>query len=66
MPVKNRWFADAKRARKPDDPDQSERFIEMAKEAGAEAESPIFDKVLRKVAATPRDSKAGKPAAKKG
>jgi hypothetical protein len=40
---------------KPDDPEQSKRFVEMAKKAGADAESPIFDKVLRKVAATPRD-----------
>ena len=43
------------RTAKLDDPEQSKRFVELAKEAGASAESPIFDKVLRKVAATPRN-----------
>jgi hypothetical protein len=34
----------------PDDPAQSKRFIEMAREVGAEEPSPDFERVFRKVA----------------
>jgi hypothetical protein len=43
---------------KPDDPEQSKRFIEMAREIGADASREKFDRALKKVAAskrTPRD-----------
>jgi hypothetical protein len=36
---------------KPDDPEQSKRFIDMAREVGAEQPSPDFERVFRKVAA---------------
>jgi hypothetical protein len=34
----------------PDDPAQSKRFIDMAREIGAEKASPDFERVFRKVA----------------
>jgi hypothetical protein len=33
-----------------DDPEQSKRFIDMAREVGAEKPSPNFERVFRKVA----------------
>lgn len=39
-----------KTAPKSDDPEQSKRFIEMAREVGAEEPSPDFERVFRKVA----------------
>jgi hypothetical protein len=42
---------------KPDDPDQSKRFIEMAREVGAEEPSPDFERVFRKVAEKPKRSR---------
>jgi hypothetical protein len=45
---------------KPDDPAQSKRFIEMAREVGAEEPSPQFEHVFRKVAEKPtRKGKGG-------
>lgn len=44
-----------KSAPKPDDPEQSKRFIDMAREVGAEEPSPDFERVFEKVA---RSSKA--------
>jgi hypothetical protein len=38
----------------PDDPEQSKRFIDMAREVGAEQPSPNFDRVFRKVAEQPK------------
>lgn len=40
----------------PDDPEQSKRFIDMAREVGAEQPSPDFDRVFRKVAGQPKDT----------
>ncbi len=40
----------------PDDPDQSKRFIDMAREVGAEKPSPDFERVFRKVAQKPKRS----------
>jgi hypothetical protein len=34
----------------PDDPEQSKRFIDMAREVGAEKAGPDFERVFRKVA----------------
>ena len=34
----------------PDDPEESKRFIDMAREVGAEQPSPNFERVFRKVA----------------
>lgn len=39
---------------KPDDPDESRRFIDMAREVGAEKLSPDFERVFRKVAEKPK------------
>jgi hypothetical protein len=38
----------------PDDPEQSKRFIDMAREVGAEKASPDFERVFRKVAEQPK------------
>lgn len=38
----------------PDDPGQSKRFIDMAREVGAEKPSPDFERVFRKVAGQPK------------
>jgi hypothetical protein len=38
----------------PDDPEQSKRFIDMAREVGAEEPSPDFERVFRKVAEQPK------------
>ena len=39
----------------PDDPEQSKRFIDMAREVGAEEPSPDFERVFRKVAEQPKE-----------
>jgi hypothetical protein len=56
----------------PDDPEQSKRFIDMAREVEAEKPSPDFERVFRKVAEKPkghsfkpwgrRSHRTGKPA----
>ncbi len=38
----------------PDDPAQSKRFIDMAREVGAEKASPDFERLFRKVAEQPK------------
>lgn len=38
----------------PDDPEQSKRFIDIAREVGAETPSPDFERVFRKVAEQPK------------
>ena len=38
----------------PDDPAQSKRFIDMAREVGAERPRPNFERVFRKVAEQPK------------
>jgi hypothetical protein len=38
----------------PDDPAQSKRFIDMAREVGAEQPGPDFERVFRKVAEQPK------------
>lgn len=38
----------------PDDPEQSKRFIDMAREVGAEEPNPDFERVFRKVAEQPK------------
>jgi hypothetical protein len=40
----------------PDDPEQSKRFIDMAREVGAETPSPDLERVFRKVAEQPKGS----------
>ena len=44
----------------PDDPEQSKRFIDMAREVEAETPSPDFERVFRKVA---EQSKGASPKA---
>ena len=39
---------------KPDNPEQFKRFIDMAREVGAEQPSPNFERVFRKVAEKPK------------
>jgi hypothetical protein len=52
---------------KPDDPEESKRFIDMAREVGAEEPSPDFERVFRKVAEQPKGNppKAGARARQK-
>jgi hypothetical protein len=38
----------------PDDPEQSKRFIDMAREVEAEQASPNFERVFRRVAEQPK------------
>jgi hypothetical protein len=38
----------------PDNPEQFKRFIDMAREVGAEQPSPDFERVFRKVAEQPK------------
>jgi hypothetical protein len=38
----------------PDDPEQSKRFIEMARKVAAEQPSPDFERVFRKIAEQPK------------
>jgi hypothetical protein len=38
----------------PDDPEESKRFIDMAREVGAEQPSPNFERVFHKVAEQPK------------
>lgn len=43
----------------PDDPEQSRRFIDMAREVGADEDvgsEGVFGQVVRKLGATPKDS----------
>jgi hypothetical protein len=40
----------------PDDPEESKRFIDMAREVGAEKASPDFERIFRKVAEQPKGS----------
>jgi hypothetical protein len=44
----------------PDDPVQSKRFIDIAREIGAEIPSPNFERVFRKVAEKPKGSTRGR------
>jgi hypothetical protein len=53
-----------KPAPKPDNPEQYKRFLQTAREAGADEPGEAFDRVLRKVADGPRESKPV-PATKK-
>jgi hypothetical protein len=50
---------------KPDNPEQFKRFIEAARDVGAEADPKTFDRVLDKVAHSPkrdhRETKEKKP-----
>jgi hypothetical protein len=39
-----------------DDPEESKRFIDMAREVGAERPSPDFERVFRNVAEQPKGS----------
>ena len=39
----------------PDDPEESKRFMDMAREVGAEEPSPDFERVFRKVAEQPKE-----------
>lgn len=39
-----------KREPKPDDPEQSKRFLETAKEVGADIDTKAFDRALKKIA----------------
>jgi uncharacterized OsmC-like protein len=50
----------AKRKRKPDDPEQSKRFIEMAHEVEADADADTFKRAVDKVANTPAPTRAAK------
>jgi len=54
----------------PDDPEQSKRFIDMAREVGADetpAPSDIFERVVRQLGATPKELHRTKErSAKKG
>jgi hypothetical protein len=38
----------------PDDPEESKRFIDMAREVGAEQPSPDFERVFRKIVEQPK------------
>lgn len=51
----------AKPMPKPDDPEQSKRFIEMAKALEADSSPEDFDRAFRKVAAAPRSAKPAAP-----
>jgi hypothetical protein len=47
----------------PDDPEQSKRFIEIAREVGADGTTEEFDRAFRRVAqpTTPKKNKAHSP-----
>ena len=45
---------------KPDNPEQFRRFLEAAREAGVDADSETFDRVLEEVARSPRPKPAPK------
>jgi hypothetical protein len=45
-----------KRAPKPDNPEQSKRFIDMAREIGADASKEEFERAFKKIVA-PKDRK---------
>lgn len=45
--------------RKPDDPEQSKRFIDAAKEAGVDETEAGADRAFKKVTSSPRPSKRG-------
>jgi hypothetical protein len=50
----------------PDDPAQSKRFIDMAREVEAEKPSPNFERVFRKVAEQPKGFPPNSPLTKSG
>jgi hypothetical protein len=45
---------DTASSERPDDPEQFKRFVDMAREVGAEEPSPDFERVFRKVAEQPK------------
>jgi hypothetical protein len=45
---------------KPDDPDQSKRFIDLAHELKAEGDKDSFERTFRKVASAPKTSREPK------
>ena len=52
---------------KPDDPEQSKRFIETAREVGADEQAEAFDQAFKAITSPPRtrpDLETKKPAAK--
>ena len=54
----------AKPMHKPDDPEQSKRFIEMAREVEASDDAEDFDWAFRKVAAAKRQPTTNRPSAR--
>lgn len=50
---------------KPDNPEQYRRFVEMAREVGSEPDQETLDRILGKVARSPKSNPA-KPASKSG
>jgi hypothetical protein len=48
------WAMQRKPKPPPDDPEQSKRFTDMAREVGADKPSPNFERVFRKVAEQPK------------
>jgi hypothetical protein len=51
-----------KPAPRPDDPEQSKRFIEMAEEAGADADDDALERAFKKIAPLARrDGRLAKP-----
>jgi hypothetical protein len=45
---------------KPDDPEQSKRFIETAKEVGADDDAKALDRAFKKVASLPKQTPSPK------
>ena len=45
-----------KPARKPDDPEQSKRFIETAEEVGADTDDEALERAFKKIAPQKRDA----------
>jgi hypothetical protein len=50
----------------PDDPEESKRFGDMAREVGAERPSPDFERVFRKVAEQPKGAPPTRKARRDG
>jgi hypothetical protein len=48
----------------PDDPAQSKRFVDLAKEAGANADAETFERAFKKVIAPKRVIRKGAPKAR--
>lgn len=48
-----------KPAPKPDDPEQSKRFIETAEELGVAEDSETLSRTLKKIAPLPKDARSG-------